>query len=150
MNRIKQFIYSNLLVFYFDGILNEHWLLPAIYLINFINFDFRLTCVFLLCGIVHKLYNDMYITDRYVSMTILFATIFMKFFHLNVIYLLLFYVIIKDTMLYQKKLTIRQINKDYINFLQNFSQNSIQQYEQHNETNFLLCDNDDDTEFYNL
>ena len=84
------------------------WLLSLIYLVNFFDINIYINIILILCAIVHKLYIDTYITDRLISMSLIFSTIFLKLFPINLLIAISFTIIVYDTFRYSKILYYRQ------------------------------------------
>lgn len=147
MMSLKQCIISFRIGLYlFKKVSNKgYWSLPLVYIINFFNIDFRLNCILLLAAIVHKLYIDTYITDRFLSTLILFSTILTKFLDDYIIYSILLMAIIEDTIFYLRLLKERninrEINKDFESVSKHYSSISLQQP---NELNLLLYDSENE------
>lgn len=93
------------------------WLLSLIYLVNFFDINIYINIILILCAIVHKLYIDTYITDRLLSISILFSTIFLKIFPVDLLITISFIIIVYDTFRYSKVLYYRQkkVQENYHN-----------------------------------
>lgn len=76
------------------------WLVSMVYLVNFIDVNVYVNVTLLMLAIVHKLWVDTYVTDRFISMTILFSTIVMRLLDIHTIMLILFIAIVHDTIMY--------------------------------------------------
>lgn len=96
------FIRSLLIDVYFSPLwkIVPRRLVSMVYLVNFIDVNVYVNVTLLMLAIVHKLWVDTYITDRFISMTILFSTIVMRLLDIHTIMLILFIVIVHDTIVY--------------------------------------------------
>lgn len=95
----------------------RHWIISVVYLVNFFDVNVYVNVGLLMCAIVHKLFVDTYITDRFISLTILFSTIVMRLIDIYSILLVLLLVIIHDTFMYSGLERRRQLREKQRVFL---------------------------------
>lgn len=133
------------------------WLLSLIYLVNFFDINIYINIILILCAIVHKLYIDTYITDRLISISILFSTMFLKLFPINLLITISLTIIVYDTFRYSKILYCRQkkLQENYHNieclFMREhkkYLDNSTDKYT--NIVDLNDDDDDDDDENFNI
>lgn len=89
----------------------RHWLISVVYLVNFFDVNVYVNVGLLMCAVVHKLFADTYITDRFISLTILFSTIVMRLLDIYSILFVLLMVIIHDTFLYSERERRRKLRE---------------------------------------
>lgn len=131
----------DLLFFKWNKIKIQKWLIAFFYLINFFDINIYVNITVLIYAILHKLYTDTYITDRYISIIILVITILFRLFSLFAVYHVLLLFIIHDTMWYTEIEQSRKRIDDY-----QLLENTFRQNYKMNHTCNSSSDTNEDTE----
>ena len=145
MNQLKKLILKRTICLYFSEIwcLEFHQLfLPLTYLIVLFESDIYVNMVLLICVILHKFMIDTYITDRFLSVLLVFITIITNIFSLKFIYSIFFFIIVKNTIDYKRIKEKRDAESNYYNIIKEFMNTSP---EQENTENFYSLDDDDES-----
>lgn len=145
MNQLKKLILKRTICLYFSEIwcLEFHQLfLPLTYLIVLFESDIYVNMVLLICVILHKFMIDTYITDRFLSVLLVFITIITNIFSLKFIYSIFFFIIVKNTIDYKRIKEKRDAESNYYNIIKEFMNTYP---EQENTENFYSLDDDDES-----
>lgn len=119
MEPLKKFVGDHLIDLYFYRSTYytdnnaQHWILPAVYLINFIQINSYVSFALLGGAILHKIYTDAYLTDRLLSIGIFVVALLLNLHQKTVLGLIMFIFIIRDTIDYHHRIKERKIHQDY-------------------------------------
>ena len=147
MDQLKKVIRRGVIGLYLSDVwkLNfDQIILPLTYLCSLFEYDVYLKATILLCAILHKFFVDTYITDRFLSIGLIFITIITNLVRLNIIYSIFFIVILKDTICYKRVKERRELEAKYFNVVNDL----LQVYSKHeiNDNVYNLDDEDEDDE----
>lgn len=146
MNRLKKSIRSAIIGLLLSDVWSielRQWVLPLIYFVHLLQANMYINVILLLCAILHKFYIDTYITDRYLSILLIFITIITNVMSLKSIYSIFWVVIIKDTMFYKKIQERRKREGEFYNAMHSFIK-EYTLYEDGDQVCNLECGDDDD------
>lgn len=135
MNYIKHLIFNSLArIFLFRMHLKKkdklvrHWIVPVIFLINFLKTNAYISTVIQLTTLGYKLYADKYLTDRYVSVIVFLITVLLQLSQQQYLIGLLQCLIIYDTVAYEIVEKRRDLNDEYFYVAHSFSNMAEQEY----------------------
>lgn len=146
MGPIKKFVNNQIINFYFYKTTYKRyddarfWIIPAIFLINSLEINIYIKCILCTCALLYKLYTDTLVTDRLLSVLISIVAVFLNFRKLPSLGVLMFVIIVQDTIWYHKTMEKRRLKLDYFTISKNLS--SIREIEEYD--NFDINKDDDD------
>lgn len=139
----------HMVVFWYMKLMWQHysvdigsWMISLVYLVNFFDVHIYVNSALLVCAVIHKLLTDTYITDRFISMTILFSTILLRLIDLQVIFCILLLIIVYDTVVYCRQRRGLTTRSQYYEIEKMFLSEKMRMV--HDDFNLDADDSDDD------